>query len=191
MIQILYGADFIFYLERCPAFWLTTHLRPYRYMFSDIWWGKAGNIEKLKKECQNTENSTSVCLFLSVSSGPLFSSYPQTHLSDWEDFSCTDSLLSPSACSQAKVTKHQMKTKKLYHLFYLSSISICGMVITTEIMFVSSPSYYGRLRDRAILLFYLLSHDLNLAKVVFWGLVSVLRKSHFCSIHNYSKVWGW
>ncbi len=41
------------------------------------------------------------------------------------------------------------------------------MVITTEIMFVSSPSYYGRLRDRAILLFYLLSHDLNLAKVVF------------------------
>ncbi len=51
------------------------------------------------------------------------------------------------------------------------------MVITTEIMFVSSPSYYGRLRDRAILLFYLLSHDLNLAKVVFWGLVSVLRKA--------------
>lgn len=83
-------------------------------MFSDIWLGMAGIMEKLKKECQNTENSVSVCLFLSVSSGPLFSSYPQTHLSDWEDFSCTDSLLSPSACSQAKVNKTSDENKKLY-----------------------------------------------------------------------------
>lgn len=106
VIQLPYGANFILPRE-ISLFFDSQHivLRPYRDMFSDIWRGTAGNIKKMKQECQNTENSMSVCLFLSVSRGPLFSSYPQTHLSDWEDFSCTDSLLSPSACSQAKV-KH-------------------------------------------------------------------------------------
>lgn len=59
-----------------------------------------------------------------------FSSYPQTHLSDWEDFSCTDSLLSPSACSQTKVNKMMKWQQKLH------KSCMCGMLsITTESLY--------------------------------------------------------
>ncbi len=114
VIQLLYGANFILpremscFLTHNTLYWDPTEICSQTF--------DGGRLE-IFRNWRSVKTLKTPWVFVSFSPSVavlFFFSYPQTHLSDWEDFSCTDSLLSPSACSQARVNKTSDENKNVF-----------------------------------------------------------------------------